>query len=172
MLVIDNYIKNKPLVYFVGLSAKPRCEHLDPETRTGSIIEQIIQDLPTIKAIKTNLVKTPPMDSTGKLRYPNLNEMQSGWNQLRYEMNLKYPDVIVTLGQQVSLYLRSQMGVQPAKQQLPSDFSYGSYLSRYRYKIISIHHPSFIYVYRRKEIEYYIESVVLSISALVAENCN
>jgi hypothetical protein len=104
MLAIGNKTDRKPLVYFVGLSAKPMCEHLAPETRTGNIIEQIIHDLPSIKAVKTNLVKIPPIDQEGNLRYPNPTEMQSGWNELQDEMNQRFPDLLVTLGQQVSFF--------------------------------------------------------------------
>lgn len=163
-------IDRKPLVYFVGLSAKPHCEHLAPETRTGYIIEQIVQRLPSVRIVKTNLVRTPPLDQEGKLRYPNPNEMQRGWNELQHEMNRTSPDLLVTLGQQVSSFLRSQMGVQPAKPQLPSDFSCGSYLSQSRSCILSVHHPSFVYVYHRKDIDNYVANVVLSISSLVLES--
>ena len=162
----------KPLVYFVGLSAKPNCEHLALETRTGYIIEQIIHHLPSVKIVKTNLVKTPPIDQAGNLRYPNPNEMKLGWNELQNQMNQRFPDLLVTLGQQVSFFLRSQMGIQPAKPQLPSDFSYGSYLSQAQSIILSVHHPSFIYVYRRKDIENYVENVALSILTLVFEGNN
>jgi hypothetical protein len=61
------------------------------------------------------------------------------------------------------------MGLQPAKPQLPSDFSYESHLSHSQSKILSVHHPSFIYVYHRKEIDIYIENVITSISALLPE---
>ncbi len=167
MLAIDNKTDRKPLVYFVGLSAKPMCEHLAPETRTGNIIEQIIHQLPPIRIVKTNLVKTPPIDREGNLRYPNLKEMKLGWNELQGEMNQKFPNLLVTLGQQVSFFLRSQMAVQPAKPQLPIDFSYESCLSQSKSYILSVHHPSFIYVYRRKHIANYVENVVLSILSLI-----
>lgn len=170
MLAIGNKTSGKPLVYFVGLSAKPMCEHLDPETRTGNIIEQIIHDLPAIEAIKTNLVKIPPVDQKGNLRYPNPTEMELGWNELHYEINRTFPSLIVTLGQQVSFFMRSQMGVQPTKPRLPSDFSYESYLSPSQSNILSVHHPSFIYVYRRNDIANYIENVVSSIATLVFDS--
>lgn len=167
MFVIGNKTNGKPLVYFVGLSAKPMYGHLAPETRTGYIIEQIIHHLPSIKTVKTNLVKTPPIDREGNLRYPNPNEMKLGWNELQGEMNQTFPNLLVTLGQQVSFFLRSQMGVQPAKPQLSADFSYQSYFSQSKFYILSVHHPSFIYVYRRKDIENYVENVVLSILSLI-----
>jgi DNA polymerase len=155
----------------VGLSAKPNCEHLAPETRTGYIIEQVINRLPSVKIIKTNLVKTPPINQAGKLRYPYPNEMKLGWDELQNEINQEaYPILLVTLGQQVSSFLRCQMGVQPVKPKLPSDFSSKSYLSQSTSYILSIHHPSFVFVYRRKYIEQYIENVVLSISTLLFDS--
>ncbi len=169
MLAIGNKNGRKPLVYFVGLSAKPRCENLAPETRTGNIIGQIVQYLPCIEAVKTNLVRIPPIDPEGNLRYPNPTEMRSGWNELQDEIHRTFPSLLVTLGQQVSFFLRSQMGVRPAKPRLPSDFSYESYLSHAQSNILSVHHPSFIYVYRRKEIDNYVENVVIAISSLVRE---
>jgi len=169
MLAIGNNIYRKPLVYFIGLSAKPMCEHLARETRTGNIIEQIILQLPSIKAVKTNLVKTPPIDHEGKLRYPNPGEMKLGWNELQEEMNQTFPILLVTLGQQVSFFLRSQMGIHPAKPHLPDDFSCESYLSQSSSNILSVHHPSFVFVYRRKDVENYINNVVLSVLSLVFE---
>ncbi len=146
------------------------CEHLAPNTRTGYIIEKIIRYLPSIKTVKTNLVKTPPIDQEGKLRYPNSKEMKIGWNELRDEIDQMFPYIIVTLGQQVSFFLRSQMGVQPNKPTFPVDFSYRSQYSQSNSHILSIHHPSFIYVYRRKDIDNYIESIVISIMSLIFPN--
>jgi hypothetical protein len=166
------WVAPKPLVYFVGLSAKPNCEHLDSDTRTGSIVEQIICRLPTVQSVKTNLVKTPPLDNKGKLRYPNLHEMNLGWLELQKEICQAQPNLLVTLGQQVSFFLRSEMGIQPIKPQLPSDFSHQSYLLQSTSHILSVHHPSFVYVYRRKNIEEYVENVVRSVSMLIFESGN
>ncbi len=160
-------VDKKPLVYIVGLSVKPNCEHLAPETRTGYIVEQITSRLPAVRIVKTNLVKTPPIDRAGKLRYPYPSEMKLGWDELQNEINQAHPNLLVTLGQQVSFFLRHQMDVQPTKPKLPSDFSSKLYLSQSTSYILSIHHPSFVFVYRRKYIEQYIENVVLSISTLV-----
>jgi hypothetical protein len=167
MLAIGNKTNRKPLVYFVGLSAKPKCDHLAPETRTGNIIEQIIHHLPSVKVVKTNLVKTPPISQEGKLRYPNPEEMKLGWNELQEEMNQTFPLLLVTLGQQVSFFLRLQMGIQPLKPRLPDDFSYESYLSQSSSNVLSIHHPSFVFVYRRKDIKNYVDNVVQSVLLLI-----
>jgi len=154
-------------VYFVGLSAKPNCDHLSAQTNTGNIIEQIIHDLPYVTSVKTNLVKTPPLDQRGNLRYPNFSEMEQGWKELQNEMDQMFPNLLVTLGQQVSFFLRSRMGIQPAKPRLPADFSSKTYLSQSEHHLLSVHHPSFVFVYRRRYIENYVNNVVQSVSSLI-----
>ena len=91
------WIDEKPLVYFVGLSAKPNREHLGTDTRTGSIVEQIVCRLPNIQIVKTNLVKTAPLDNLGKLRYPNLDEMRLGWSELQNEIKKTCPSLLVPI---------------------------------------------------------------------------
>lgn len=167
MLSIGNICHGKPIVYFVGLSVKPDCDHLSPQTCTGNIIEEIIYGLPDITSVKTNLVKNVPLSQSGKLRYPDSAEMEQGWKDLQNEVNQTSPDLLVTLGQQVSFVVRTQMGVQPAKPQLPPDFSSETYLSQSRPYLLSVHHPSFVFVYRRKYIANYVSSVIQSISCLV-----
>ncbi len=164
---MGNLNGKKPLVYFVGLSAKPNFDHLSPQTNTGNIIEQIIRDLPYVTSVKTNLVRTPPLDQKGNLRYPNFSEMEQGWKELQDEMDQMSPNLLVTLGQQVSFFLRSRMGVQPVKPRLPADFSCETYLSQSEPYLLSVHHPSFVFIYRRKYIENYVNNVVQSISSLI-----
>ncbi len=167
MLLIGNSICGKPIVYFVGLSAKPNCEHLSTQTNTGHIIEQVIHGLPDVTSVKTNLVKDPPLDDRGNLRYPNSSEMEQGWKDLQNEMIQICPDLMVTLGQQVSFFLRTPMGIRPAKPRLPADFSSKIYLSQSEPYLLSVHHPSFVFTYRRKCIEDYVDSVVQSIYYLL-----
>lgn len=167
MLPIGNPISGRPIVYFIGLSAKPNCEHLSIQTNTGNIVEQIIDGLPDITSIKTNLVKKPPLDESGILRYPTLSEMERGWDDLYKDVTRATPNLLVTLGLQVSYFLRTQLDIQPAKPQLPADFSPRTYLSQAGPNLLSVHHPSFVFIYRRKYINEYINSVINSISSLV-----
>ena len=160
MLPIGNPISRRPIVYFIGLSSKPNCEHLSIQTNTGNIVEQIIDGLPGITSIKTNLVKKPPLDERGILRYPTLIEMEKGWEDLHNEVIHISPNLLVTLGQQVSLFLRTQLGVQPTKPRLPDDFSPKTYLSQAGPNLLSVHHPSFVFVYRRRNVNKYIDSVI------------
>lgn len=167
MLPIGNSRCKKPIVYFVGLSAKPNCDHLSTQTNTGNVIDRIVYGLPDVTSVKTNLVKNPPLDQRGNLRYPNFSEMEQGWKDLQNEMTHMSPDIIVTLGQQVSFFLRTQMGIEPARPRLPADFSFETYLSQSEPYLLSVHHPSFVFVYRRKYIENYVNNVIQSISSLL-----
>lgn len=163
MLASGNKFQEKPLVFFVGLSIKPARMHLDEDTRTGNIIAKIIKNIPLISSIKTNLVKKPPLDRDGKLRYPNYREMTEGWRLLSRDIDEASPQLVVTLGQQVSTFLRLQMGIRPEKSRLPEDFSYRSCLLSNNVEMLPVHHPSFIYIYRRKYVNDYVESIVHSI---------
>src|SRR4051794_19252476 len=80
-------------VMWVGLSAKRitgdlQTIPLSPDTPTGDIIQTIEQPLLDIRFYKTNLVKCPPLDSAGKLRYPNEEEMQVCFRNLEYELKV------------------------------------------------------------------------------------
>ena len=160
----------RPLVYIVGLSVKPDCEHLDPETKTGHVVQQIINRLPSAKIIRTNLVRTPPLNKDGKLRYPSESEMALGWDELKSELHQTGYQLLVALGYQVSSFLRSQMGIRPTRSQLPPDFSYRDHVPSSLSPILTVHHPSFVLIYRRKHLENYINNVVGSISYLLSRS--
>lgn len=164
---LDQLFDAIPIIYFIGLSSKPNCAHLAPETKTGQIINQIIDRIPSVSIVKSNLVRATPIDPSGKLRYPTLTEMKIGWEELKYEIDFFSPLLIVLLGQQVSCFLRSQIGIQPIKSNLPCDYSYQPYFSPSTSIILSVHHPSFIYVYRRKDIDDYINKVALLITSIL-----
>ena len=165
MLASGNKFQEKPRVFFVGLSIKPDCKHLDEDTQTGNVVAKIIQNIPSVSSIKTNLVKKPPLDRDGKLRYPNSKEMAEGWRLLRRDIDEASPRLVVTLGQQVSTFLRLQLGIRPEKPYLPGDYSYRSCLLSNNVEMLPVHHPSYIYIYRRKYIDNYVESIVQSIEA-------
>jgi DNA polymerase len=161
---------NTSLVYFVGLSSKPNCEPLSEKTKTGQIIKGIEILLPEANIIKINLVSTPPLDENGKLRYPSKNEMEVGWMEIKDQFTQCGNYLMVLLGQQVSGFLRAKVGVEPLKPKLPSDFSSELYLAQASSQLLSVHHPSFVYVYRRQQIQRYISSVAYSILYLLGNN--
>lgn len=130
-------------IMWVGLSAKKvdninETHPLANDTNTGRIIEQIENELNQHSFYKTNLVKCVPLNETNKLRYPTTNEMEECLENLIYEISLVKPKVILVLGKQAYNFIIKKAKIK---------------------NIFYIEHPSYIYVYKRKEINSYIEKV-------------
>ena len=136
-------------VMWVGLSAK-RVDDLNNsiplsnDTNSGKIIELIEQELPDLKFYKTNLVKCLPLDENNKLRYPTPKEMQACINNLLIEIEILNPSIILVLGKLTFNFIEKYF----IKNNIDKS------------KLIYIEHPSYIYVYKRKYIDDYIEKIV------------
>ena len=70
----DTKISNTYDILWVGISAKIGEEPLSETTNTGKLVKQI-EAACGKPGYKTNLVKCPPVDKNGKLRYPNQAEI-------------------------------------------------------------------------------------------------
>ena len=164
-------------VMWVGLSAKrvdPGTSFipLAPETPTGNIIQAIEGQLLGVSFYKTNLVKCPPLDASGKLRYPNEKEMDVCFNNLEYEIKMIKPTIIVLLGLRVANFCFPRMFGHKAV--LPDNYGYRPKQTN-EASFIPVHHPSFINVYRKKQQTAYrnsisrmIESLLRPVAALTA----
>lgn len=130
-------------IFFIGLSNKIGTEPLASDTLSGSLIDKIIEKLDS-DCIKVNLVNFAPIDDCGKLRYPDKNEMDIGYLSLKLTLEDNNPYIAVCLGNKVSGYLVDKVN-----------------------NIISIKHPSYIAVYKRKEIDSYIENTVEIINSII-----
>ena len=136
-------------VMWVGLSAK-RVDDLNNsiplsnDTNSGKIIELIEHELPDLKFYKTNLVKCLPLDENNKLRYPTSKEMQACINNLLIEIEILNPKIILVLGKLTFNFIEMYF----IKNNIDKS------------KLIYIEHPSYIYVYKRKYINDYINKVV------------
>jgi hypothetical protein len=89
-------------VIFVGVHNKPHLKPLDSSTRSGKTIDGIIEQLPGMKCIKTNLFDVdymPSVDEAQKLLY-------DFFNRIEIEKN----DVVVLLGGIVQNYLSQYLG--------------------------------------------------------------
>lgn len=156
-------------VMWVGLSAKKfgnpeNCLPLSADTPTGAIIHQIESELPKVRFYKTNLVKCPPLDKDGKLRYPNEREMELCFNNLEKEMQVVQPVVVVLLGLQVAKFLFSKM--EQGRPVLSHDFRY-EVLATEKAAFVPVHHPSFINVYRKKQQPAYRSSIGRMLTSLL-----
>ena len=149
----------KTFIMFVGLSSKPGTAALCPTTNSGKLVGEIEKRVIEIFSVyKTNLVKCAPLDESGKLRYPTLVEMKACLPHLLTEIDHFQPRVIVPLGGQVSKFMIST---------LMSDQHFDGFANDFRYQMFSfnssimlpVHHPSYIWIYRRKKISQYIAAV-------------
>lgn len=120
-------------VLFIGLSDKVGCTPLQTGTKSGDLINKIIEKVNS-NFYKVNLVNFAPLDENNKLRYPNKEEMDLGYINLAKVINELSPCICVCLGHKVSKYLSNKLN-----------------------DTINIKHPSYIAVYKRKEIDIYVD---------------
>ncbi|HRF20398.1 MAG TPA: uracil-DNA glycosylase family protein [Chitinophagaceae bacterium] len=149
-------------IFWVGLSAvqfDEGVEHLplSPTTRTGALINTIEQPLiDNIGFYKTNLVKCVPLKENGKIRYPIEHEMEKCYPNFQFELEALKPSVVFLLGKQVSAFIMKKMGVKDVY--LPDNFRYKA-LEIGNTFFVPVHHPSFMLVYKRKQLSIYIKSI-------------
>ena len=154
--LLDNFKSSD--VMWIGLSAK-KVECVNKEipfsvdTNSGKIIAAIEEKV-GVDFYKTNLVKCLPLDKNEKLRYPNLEEKEKCYCNLVYEISKVKPKLVFLLGRIVSEFVLGRKDFR-----FDSDFNYKIVESN-GINFVAIHHPSYIYVYKRSRIEDYIKGVV------------
>ena len=100
-------------IMVVGLSAKknvsPDSIPLDNSTKSGRIVflmENVAARFNS-KIYRTNLVKCPPMDENGKLRYPSSCEITDCFPNLLHEIDIIQPKLVVLFGKIVQSAFRN-----------------------------------------------------------------
>lgn len=159
--------KKECKIFWVGLSAKKVCSDteipLSPETNTGMLIQKIEELLNEIPTYKTNLVKCVPLNEQQKLRYPNKKEIDSCFDNLQEEIKELSPKIVFLLGEKVYSSVGKHFNIEFDKWD-SFDYSYKEYNGIY---YVPIHHPSYIYVYKRKKVDQYVKSVERLINILL-----
>ena len=133
-------------IIFVGISAKIKETEdeipLSENTNSGKLIkmieERLLEENINISCYRSNMVKCVPLNEKGKIRYPDSLEIENCIDNLVYELSIVKPKVVVLLGRLVDKHLKKKV-------------------NELGYNTITIYHPSYIYVYRKKEIEKYVE---------------
>lgn len=153
--------KRKSNVFWVGLSAvqfenHEQKEPLAAHTPSGALIHRIEEPFKSeIAFYKSNLVKCVPIKDN-KIRYPSEQEMEKCYPNLEVEINELGPSVVFLLGKQVSTFILKKQSVK--KFSLNENFEYECFeIDDITY--IPIHHPSFVLVYKRKQLERYITNI-------------
>lgn len=139
-------ILRKSDIMFLGISAKMKETEdempLSENTNSGKLIkmieERLLKENNNISCYRSNMVKCVPLDKEGKIRYPDNLEIENCIDNLVYELSIVKPKVVVLLGRLVEKHLKKK-------------------INELGYNTITIYHPSYIYVYRKKEIEKYVE---------------
>lgn len=152
---------HKPEVFWVGLSAVRFDEGedrmpLSPDTRSGALIELIEEPLrKKVTFYKTNLVKCLPLKE-GKIRYPLRKEMEKCCPNFEDELATLQPSIVFLLGKQVASFVLKKFSNKQAN--LPKDFKYDQIIINDT-TFVPIHHPSYILVYNRRNIDNYVKSL-------------
>lgn len=156
--LLDN--KKSADVFWVGLSAvkvddiekdTPLCE----KTNSGKLISAIEDTMKNVSFYKTNLVKCLPLKES-KIRYPNSYEMSACYDHLIYEINAFQPKVVFLLGKIVCDFIAKKEKINIGS--LHPNFEYLKF-SVNNTTIVPIHHPSYIQIYKRKQVDSYMSAV-------------
>ncbi len=154
-------------VFWVGLSAKKKTSKgekpLSPSTNSGSILCSVEERCEGIGMYRTNLVKCLPLDETGKLRYPNKREMDLCLPNLRSEIDELSPQITFLLGGKVidAIGKCYSLGFEKWRE---FDYTITKHKNTY---FVPVHHPSYVYVYKRKRIDEYVDGLERVISRLL-----
>lgn len=147
-------------VMWVGLSAK-QVENvfddipLSTSTKSGMLINEMESEIYGCRFYKTNVVKCLPLDNDGKLRYPTKKEMDLCIMNLKREIDVLKPKIVILLGNNVIQSVEKSMKMNFDKF---NDYEYKLY-KHGECKFLPIHHPSYISVYRKKHKKSYIDAV-------------
>lgn len=156
-------MKNKKIdIIWVGLSDKKEKDGkkffpLSKDTNSGKIILEIQELLPKLNFYRTNLVKSAPVDEYNKLRHPTILEMKNDFPLLQKEIDNLKPKLVILLGSKVAKFVLKNNNQGLVKTQKYWQ-SYESVKIGGIY-FVSIFHPSYVYVYKRKKIDEYADIV-------------
>lgn len=154
-------------VFWVGLSAKLSLSEnekpLAPTTNSGSILCEIEERCTNVSTYRTNIVKCAPIDESGKLRYPNKKEIGVCLPHIEDEIKELSPRIVFLLGNKVTEAVSKQYSIN-FKKWCAFDYTFVKHENIY---FVPVHHPSYIYVYKRKQIPDYIHSIANIIERLL-----
>ena len=142
--LIDRLRKADIMITAISAKIKEKEDEmpLSENTNSGKLIkmieERLVEENNNISCYRSNMVKCVPLNEKGKIRYPDILEIENCIDNLVYELSIVKPKVVVLLGRLVEKHLKKKIIEQG-------------------YNTITIYHPSYICVYRKKEIEKYVE---------------
>lgn len=146
-------------VFWVGLSAKKITfeneKPLSKTTNSGRLLAEVEEGFRGVFTYKTNLVKCVPLNENSKLRYPNKKEIQECFPNLEKEIEVLKPKIVFLLGSKVTKAVESSFNI---KFESWNGFTY-KYVEHDGVYYVSIHHPSYVHIYKRKDKGIYISNI-------------
>jgi uracil-DNA glycosylase len=150
-------VSNRPEVFFTGLSAVASTEVGDEpfsaSTRSGQLMREIGEGF---DCYYTNLVKCLPLKD-GKLRYPTEKELEVCFGNFELELQSLGPRKVVLLGKQVSDFVAGRLGLRFKGAKVGDLEFQTARLGGTEY--LSAYHPSYVLIYRRRQLEEYKSSI-------------
>lgn len=140
-------------VYFLWLSHKiwkdwKVLEAFCNSTNSWKIINLIIDKCNSrLNIYKTNLVRWVPLDNKSKIRYPNENEKLVWLQRLKREISVFKPKIVYVFWKQVSDFVLKKLELKKI-----SNTEYSNWNTIF----ILAEHPSYMAVYKRKQIDEYV----------------
>lgn len=154
-------------VFWVGLSAKRTSTEderpLSPSTNSGNILCNVEERCGNIKMYRTNLVKCLPLDEVGKLRYPNKKEIDLCLPNLGAEIEELSPQIIFLLGNKVIDAVGRYYSIAFDRW---NEFKY-TVTKHKNLFFVPVHHPSYVFVYKRKRIDEYVDGLESIVTRLL-----
>ncbi len=156
-------MKSDKKIVWLGISMqKDASKAFDIEFLSGEILQKVQDDLPDFEHHFDNLVDFAPLDENGKIRYPNAREIMNGKTGLIKRLEQVDPQSIVALG---GLVTKNLAKILEADLNFPKNFIYQKYMARW--PIIPAHHPAYIGVYKRKDIDKYAKGIQEAIKSVI-----
>lgn len=141
--------------FFVWLSHKlwkdwQVLEAFCESTNSWKIINGIINSCSWIPIYKTNLVRWVPINTKGKIRYPDNDEKEKGLDYLMTEINNFKPKLVYLFWKQVYDFIIKKLELKKI-----NDFEFSYWDTTF----ILADHPSYIAVYKRKQTDVYVSKI-------------
>ncbi|MEJ2742863.1 MAG: uracil-DNA glycosylase family protein [Gammaproteobacteria bacterium] len=158
--LIQTYQSKICSTFFVGLSAV-QVDCVDSEipfsksTRSGALLRDIAELGNKNGIYFTNVVKCLPLKDD-KIRYPTKSEMDSCFPNFELELSAYNPQKLVLFGRQVANYVVKRLSASLDQEQ-PVDGV--AFYSASKLAIMTAPHPSYMLIYKRKNIDWYVSTI-------------
>ena len=154
--------QKKNLVW-IGISMqKGANQAFDEGFLSGKIVSRAMAALPEFTHHKANLVDFAPLDENNRIRYPTTKEIILNQRKLLRRLEEIDPMAIIAMGGMVTRHLGEMLRI---KSESPKSFNYRAVDGKW--PLVSVHHPSYVGVYKKKEMQNYIIQITDAVNGVL-----